>query len=189
MVLQNASTVSAERIPINSITMSAGFELVDPPVFPDTLDAQEAETLTVRFSPLTAGAAAGTATIAFVEPTVGADTLAVALSGSGIAATRTIVRVINYPNPFVPEDGTTILIGLGEAATVSVTIYDLSGQLLDEPIQGQSYGAGEHEITWDGRRYDGAYVAYGVYLCEVVALPSGGGEEDREYRKLACGSR
>jgi len=189
LVLRNASAVPAERVPIDNITMSPGFELVDPPAFPDTLDALEAETLTVRFSPLTAGAAAGTATIAFVEPTLSADTIGVALSGTGVASPRTIVRVINYPNPFVPEDGTTILIGLGSAATVSVNIYDLSGQLLDEPVQAQSYGAGEHEISWDGRRYDGAYVAYGVYLCEVVAIPSAGGEEDREFRKLACGRR
>lgn len=187
LVLENLSTDTADWIPIDNITLSAGFTFVNSTQFPDTIAAQAAETLMVRFSPTAAGAVAGSATIAYVEPGFGADTLAVSLTGTGVASTRTIVRLINYPNPFIPESGTTILFGLGRAATVSLTIYDLAGQVLAEPVKAASYDAGEHEITWNGRRYDNAFVAFGVYICELTAVPSGGGEEEREYRKLACG--
>ena len=66
-----------------------------------------------------------------------------------------------FPNPFNPT--TTINYALPEAAKVSLTIYDISGRLVAELVDGWRE-AGTHDIT-----FDGSALASGVYIYSLSA--------------------
>ncbi len=61
-----------------------------------------------------------------------------------------------YPNPFNPT--TNISFSLPQAMKVSLTVYDVSGRLVAEVINGWR-DAGSHEVT-----FDGSGLASGVYV-------------------------
>ena len=77
----------------------------------------------------------------------------------------------NYPNPFNPE--TWIPYRLAEDAFVTLTIYDLNGQIvrtLDVGHQIASvYENRSKAIYWDGRNEIGEQVASGVYFYHLSA--------------------
>ncbi len=77
----------------------------------------------------------------------------------------------NYPNPFNPE--TWIPYRLAEDAFVTLTIYDLSGQVvrtLDVGLQVAAvYENRSKAIYWDGRNGLGEQVASGVYFYHLSA--------------------
>ena len=77
----------------------------------------------------------------------------------------------NYPNPFNPE--TWIPYRLAEDAFVTLTIYDLNGQIvrtLDVGHQTASvYENRSKAIYWDGRNEIGEQVASGVYFYHLSA--------------------
>ena len=72
----------------------------------------------------------------------------------------------NYPNPFNPE--TWIPYRLAEDAVVTLTIYDLSGQVVRTLEVGHRiasvYENRSKAIYWDGRNEVGEQVASGVYF-------------------------
>ena len=68
----------------------------------------------------------------------------------------------NYPNPFNPE--TTIRYDLGSDAIVSLTIYNIAGQVVRKLVDGESLAAGQYQAVWDGRGESGARVASGMYF-------------------------
>ena len=84
---------------------------------------------------------------------------------------RETVLLPNYPNPFNPE--TWIPYRLAEDAFVSLTIYDLSGQVvrtLDVGHQIASvYESRSKAVYWDGRNNFGEKVASGVYFYTLTA--------------------
>ena len=67
----------------------------------------------------------------------------------------------NYPNPFNP--GTTIRFALPEAVDVSLKVYDLSGRLVAELMQGMQ-NAGKYEVE-----FDGTDLSSGIYLYVLKA--------------------
>ena len=67
----------------------------------------------------------------------------------------------NFPNPFNPA--TTIRYELRDSGSVSLSIYDLSGQRIRQLVDDYQQ-AGYYELEWDGRDTSGARVATGVYL-------------------------
>ena len=67
----------------------------------------------------------------------------------------------NYPNPFNPA--TTIRYELRDSGSVSLSIYDMSGQRIRQLVD-EHQQAGHYELEWDGRDASGARVATGVYL-------------------------
>lgn len=69
-----------------------------------------------------------------------------------------------YPNPFQQE--TTLTLGLAEATTVQVSVYDLLGRRVALLKEGHVQ-AGTHSITWDGKSDAGASQAAGVYLIQM----------------------
>ncbi|MGH7491667.1 MAG: M4 family metallopeptidase [bacterium] len=72
----------------------------------------------------------------------------------------------NYPNPFNPS--TTISFALPEASEVSLTIYNMSGQLVKKLVAG-GMEAGEHSMVWDATDERGLRVASGVYAYVLKA--------------------
>jgi len=68
----------------------------------------------------------------------------------------------NYPNPFNPT--TEIRFQLPEKSEVTIKIYDIRGNLVDEPALKNSFDAGEHSITWDAIGKSGNNVASGMYI-------------------------
>ena len=77
----------------------------------------------------------------------------------------------NYPNPFNPE--TWIPYRLAEDAFVTLTIYDLSGQVVRTLDVGHriasAYESRSKAIYWDGRNGLGEQVASGVYFYILTA--------------------
>ncbi len=74
----------------------------------------------------------------------------------------------NYPNPF--NMTTTIEFDLSRRADVSLTIYNVLGQMIRQYPYGTA-SPGLHTIAWDGRTASGAEVASGVYLYSLEYGP------------------
>ncbi len=70
----------------------------------------------------------------------------------------------NYPNPFNPR--TTIRYTLPRAGQVRLVIFNLTGQLVVELVNGDE-SAGLHTVVWDGRDQRGLRVASGLYLYKL----------------------
>ena len=68
----------------------------------------------------------------------------------------------NYPNPFNPE--TTIPYALSSDGIVSLTIYNIAGQVVRKLVDGEALAAGQYQAVWDGRSESGASVASGMYF-------------------------
>lgn len=77
-----------------------------------------------------------------------------------------VVTVGNYPNPFNPL--TKINFSLTTKGVVSLRIYDVSGRLVKDLVQGV-HEAGYHSVNWSGRDDAGRRVASGVYMYRLVA--------------------
>ena len=81
------------------------------------------------------------------------------------------ILLSNYPNPFNPE--TWIPYHLGVDADVTVTIYNLRGELvrqLDLGLQEAGYYVEKSRAAyWDGTNEDGETVASGVYFYKLDA--------------------
>ena len=77
----------------------------------------------------------------------------------------------NYPNPFNPE--TWIPYRLAEDADVSLTIYDVNGELVRTIDVGHQsaavYESRAKAIYWDGRNRFGEQVASGIYFYSLSA--------------------
>ena len=82
----------------------------------------------------------------------------------------------NYPNPFNPE--TWISYQLAESAAVTLTIYDMNGQLVRHFTIGHQvagvYQSRNRAAYWDGRNQLGESVASGLYFYTLtVRSPEG----------------
>jgi hypothetical protein len=80
-----------------------------------------------------------------------------------------------YPNPFNPV--TTISYDLRDPSAVNLTIYDVTGKLVQTLVAAEPTPAGHHEVVWKGRDQAGRVVAAGVYF---YRLDAGGYSETRK---------
>jgi hypothetical protein len=71
----------------------------------------------------------------------------------------------NYPNPFNPE--TTISFNLTDVSNVSLVIYDGKGRPVRVLATGE-FGAGPHEVVWDGTTDSGRVAASGIYFYRLA---------------------
>ena len=85
-------------------------------------------------------------------------------AGDNMAIPTEYALEANYPNPFNPS--TTMRFGLPEAATVSLKIYTITGQLV-RTVVNDFREAGYHQVTWDGNNDVGQQVASGFYLYRI----------------------
>lgn len=72
----------------------------------------------------------------------------------------------NYPNPFNPE--TTIEFALPKTSKVTLTIFNLTGQLVQQLVQDE-FPAGYQKVVWNGKDYRGHAVGSGVYIYTLKA--------------------
>ena len=106
---------------------------------------------------------AGDATTKEVTPLYVQDTSAVTVQGFPL----------NHPNPFDPGVGsTTIAYTLSKGANITLSIFDLSANLIKKTsyMAGLAGGrAGYNEVTWDGKSNAGSFVGNGLYIYLIVA--------------------
>jgi len=72
----------------------------------------------------------------------------------------------NYPNPFNPS--TNVDIAIPEDGNLNVSIYDLSGRLINTLIN-DNLVAGNYKATWHGKNQMGHNVPSGIYLMKIVS--------------------
>jgi hypothetical protein len=72
----------------------------------------------------------------------------------------------SYPNPF--KDSSTITVGLAKNAQVSVSIYNIKGELIKSLVQADKK-AGTFQLSWDGKDTKGKAVSAGVYFYKCTA--------------------
>ena len=88
----------------------------------------------------------------------------------------------NLPNPFNP--GTLIPYGLAEESLVELTIYDILGRQVAQPVAQTLQRSGYYKIFWDGRDASGRQVGSGIYLYRLLARPASGGEPHVYTRRM-----
>ena len=95
-----------------------------------------------------------------------------------------IADLINYPNPFDPQQGdTTIRYVLEKEAEVTINIYDVSSGLVRTVIKGKKRNKGLNEDKWDGSNFAKKTLSNGIYFCEFIAKDEDG--EHRTYQTIA----
>jgi len=74
-----------------------------------------------------------------------------------------------HPNPFNPTTtlGFDVPGKTGGAQMVTLAVYDVSGRLLRQLIDGP-IATGSHAVDWDGRTVAGAQVSSGVYFARIT---------------------
>ncbi|GBD89431.1 flagellar basal body rod modification protein [bacterium BMS3Abin04] len=73
----------------------------------------------------------------------------------------------NYLNPFNPS--TTISYALPYNSDVSITIYNIAGQLVKD-FTYNSQASGYHNVYWNGRNTEGEKAASGIYIYRFKAV-------------------
>jgi hypothetical protein len=80
----------------------------------------------------------------------------------------------NEPNPFNPDDGSTIIVpGLSKCADVTAKIYDFAGEFVRKLDEGW-WCQNDTWLKWDGKTNGGTTVANGTYLCYIHARDAQG---------------
>lgn len=97
--------------------------------------------------------------VASVDACLAPATSAVPVEGPGRA---TFALAQNFPNPF-RASGTRIRWHLPEVSHVKLHVMDVRGALVRTLVDGEA-GAGDHEISWDGRDNEGQRSAAGLYF-------------------------
>jgi len=72
----------------------------------------------------------------------------------------------NTPNPFNPL--TTISFTLAQRASVTLSIYDVHGKMVNTLVDG-TVGEGHHEYLWNGKNASGGSVSSGVYFYRLTS--------------------
>ena len=72
----------------------------------------------------------------------------------------------NLPNPFNPV--TTVPYTITEAGLVTLSVYNLQGQLVRTLVQ-EVVQPGEHHAIWDGRDFAGRATASGIYVYRLTS--------------------
>ena len=114
---------------------------------------------------------AGTTTAGFMvtDPEGASDSIRITITvilPSAVTANENIVPQEfflgqNYPNPFNPQ--TTIHFGIPKASDVSISIYNVTGELVEQLFKGRRV-PGNHQVIWDAKNYPS-----GIYLIRFQA--------------------
>ena len=86
---------------------------------------------------------------------------------AGWLAAAGSLAVRSAPNPFNPS--TTLHFQLPEAGPVTLTVYNVAGQVVAELADGEVLQAGRHAREWHGTDERGRTLASGLYLYRLIA--------------------
>ena len=75
--------------------------------------------------------------------------------------------ITNAPNPF--NASTNISFNLSQSSPVTISVYNVAGQLVNTLADNQSFNEGSNSVQWNGRSEAGAMVSPGVYFCRISA--------------------
>ncbi len=100
-----------------------------------------------------------------------------------------LAEVLNYPNPFNPEEGaTTFRINHnldGQPVRIEVDIFSREGRIVSQLRQEITpSGNLTQSLSWDGTTSGGAPIASGVYLYRVRLINLNNGQEAFETRRM-----
>jgi len=70
------------------------------------------------------------------------------------------------PNPF--SGMASISFDITQAGPVTLSVYNIAGQLVTNLVPGQTLASGNHVVQWDGNDLNGSPVAPGVYFCRLT---------------------
>ena len=89
--------------------------------------------------------------------------------GEKIAQPISPLRVSTYPNPFYPaKTGLVhIVFHLDRDSRVKISIYNILGQKVAEPMNGTRPQGVNQEVLWNGRGNSGNRLPSGIYFCRV----------------------
>ncbi len=79
--------------------------------------------------------------------------------------------VINYPNPFASDEGTTFRYTLSHDSLVTIRILNTAGAFIRTVTEQAARGSGVQEDKWDGRDEHGNPVSFGMYIYSITATP------------------
>jgi len=85
-------------------------------------------------------------------------------NNTGIDGTSEVFGEIiqNSPNPFSAT--TNISFTLTQSSPVTISVYNIAGQLVNTIADNQSFNEGSHSVQWDGQSF-----SPGVYFCRLDA--------------------
>jgi hypothetical protein len=159
---------TATRITLTATTEDPGgiqavhfdVDVLDPP--------QPSRIYTGSFSLAELGIASGMHTLRFYAEEVSGITESVQTVTLYTATDlQTDRQITNRPNPFrAGSESTIILFKPVESGTVTLTIYDLYGDVvLSRQLEAQAQAT--EQFVWDGRNGAGRVVANGGYVCHI----------------------
>jgi photosystem II stability/assembly factor-like uncharacterized protein len=79
--------------------------------------------------------------------------------------------VINYPNPFTSDEGTTFRYTLSHDSLVTIKILNTAGAFIRTVTEDAARSSGVQEDKWDGRDEHGNPVSFGMYIYSITATP------------------
>jgi hypothetical protein len=82
----------------------------------------------------------------------------------------------NYPNPFNPE--TSIAFSIAQNENVSLSVYNVKGQLVKTLIDNELMEKGNHRLLWKGIDNNNRAVGSGVYFYQLQT------ENESQVRKM-----
>ena len=96
---------------------------------------------------------------------VGTEQAIAAVKSNYVQLPLTYYLEQNYPNPFNPT--TTIKFGLPEASFVTINLYNILGQKINNLLENVQMDAGVHSIQWNGKNETSALVSSGIYFLQL----------------------
>ncbi len=91
-----------------------------------------------------------------------------ASSGADETPTGDRTRLLHLPHPNPSQDRTRIEFSIPTEERVDIRVFDAQGRRVADLID-HIVPAGQHEISWDGRGYDGRLVPGGIYYSRMRA--------------------
>ena len=97
------------------------------------------------------------------------DEVSILIEGNENVITADHKKAYNFPNPFIPEiQNTHIRFHLTKPEEVSITIFDVGGNVIRELIKKIWKNSGDHiEESWDGKDGHGNFVPNGIYYAYI----------------------
>lgn len=75
--------------------------------------------------------------------------------------------ITSAPNPFYAT--TNINFNLSQSSPVTISVYNVAGQLVNTLADNQNFNEGSNSVQWNGRNEAGTMVSPGVYFCRLSA--------------------